>query len=346
MPPSIRLTRSIPNLRTRTNDGSALNAISRDRDGFYRPAGASAQAGSAYLTLPVEHAHHHLSADTAVERTSRPILHTAVSIPNLRTHRDHDVFGKLLGWSEPSVSASNTPVAGTSPRSPTGRRTSVSVYPTLTAHQSHGISTEQAPPVGTTARASLDDCLHTGLSEPFPYDLSPSMHDVSQSSIPKGNALPSSSTSSPFGHGVKLPRQSRLKRKKSIRQLHGTITVPSPEERANNTFDSGDSFDTSIKVRSLREVGSSETIRTATGARTSSEEQAPAQPLDSPRTPMAVQYQMDAWMSDTRIFDSLQCNTVDNKASTLELKDSLRPTDEGNGRRHEVCTLSLYKEGC
>lgn len=337
MPPSIRLTRSIPNLRTRNSDDSALNPISRDKDGFYRPAGSSAQAGSAYLTLPVETTHHLLHVDDTSERTRRPVLQTAVSIPNMRAHRDHDVFGKLLGWSEPPNPTLDTPKAGPSQLSPE-RKISVSRPQKL----SPGCATQQA---SATVRHSFEEGLHTPLSESFPYELSPSLQDVSQSSIQHDLDMPSTSTSSPFGQGVRLPSQPRLKRKKSIRQLHGTMMVPPVEDRANNTFDSLDSFDTSLKVRSLREVGSSETIRTVKNPNMSSTDETPQQPLDSPRTPMAMQSQVDAWMSDTRIFDSLQINTVDSKAASSELKDSLKPTDEGNGRRDEVSFLSPLS-GC
>lgn len=336
MPPSIRLTRSIPNLRTHLTGDNALNPINRDKDGFYRVAGSSTgqPAGSGFLTLPVESSYHVLRTEDTNVQLRKSVLQTAASIPNLRAHREEDVFGKLLGWSDKSNSTTDVPIAGPSRLSPTSK---TSCSPPRGNVPSHAA---KSSPSG--ARPSFEGGFNTPLNQSFAYDdLPPDLHEASQSSIQNISNTASTSRSSPFGQGIRLPSQPRLRRKKSIRQLHGTIMAPAVEERADNTFDSLDGLDTSFKVRALREVGSSETIRTAKGPHMPSVNQHDLPPLESPRTPLAVLPQSDAWMSDTRIFDSLQCNNVDTKASTSDLRDSLKPAGEANSRRHEVSILSL-----
>lgn len=333
MPPSIRLTKSIPNLRTRSSEDSALSPISRDKDGFYRPAGSSTHPDNAYLTLPFNSGHHLLHVNSTTQRARKQTLQTASSIPNLRSHRDQDVFGKLLGWGLDDHSNQATTLYTPSFRGRAGQTISVSPPGTQCP--------ERQSEKGSPVKQSYEDAVHTPISTSFPYQLAPSLQEASRASIDSMGDLPTPSTSSPFGQGVRLPSQPRLKRKKSIRQLHGTIMAPQAvQELGNNTFDSLDSFDTSLKIRSLREVGSSETIRTAKG---------PAAPLlqnppsedhpESPRTPMAAENQRDAWLSDTRIFDNLEYVSGDSPAHTGELRDSLKPTSEGPGRRHEVSSL-------
>lgn len=331
MPPSIRLTRSIPILRTRVSDETALSPISRDKDGFYRPAGSSAgqPIENGFLALPVESSYHVLRTENTSGQLRKSLLQNAVSIPNLRAHRDNDIFGKLLGWSDPSNPVLDAPTSGPSRPSPTSKSSRSPPRDIASSHTAEASSAH--------ARPSFEGGLHTPLNQSFPYDLPPDLHEASQSSIQQREVLKSTPTSSPFGQGVRLPSQPRLKRKKSLRQLHGTIMAPAAEERANNTFDSLDSFDPSFKVRAIREVGSSETIRTAKGPNMPSAGEPDMPPLDSPRTPLAVP-SLDTWMSDTRIFDSLQCN--DSTAPVGELRDSLKPTSEASGRRHEVGIIS------
>lgn len=336
MPPSIRLTRSIPNLRTRSGDEGALSPISRDKDGFYRPTVGSSQAGSTYLALPSESSRRPSSPGEMTDRFRKSTLQSAASIPNLRAHRDHDIFGKLLGWSEGSSAAADDLVPGT-------HRPSLEQKITLSPPRSQALTSSADPNTLARTRPWLDESVHTPLNRSFPYDLSPSLlQHVSQSCIKPESSVASTSRSSPFGQDVRLPSQPRLKRKKSIRQLHGTVFAPPVEDRANNTFDSSDSFDTSMKIRSLREVGSSETIKTARGPVTPSADERILPPLESPRTPLAEHAPADAWMSDTRIFDSLQSHASESRVGNLELKDSLKPTDEGTGRRHEVRTSCLF----
>lgn len=281
--------------------------------------------------------HHLLHVDdTTGTRPRKNTLQTAVSIPNLRAHREQDVFGKLLGWSVdvPASARQAAPVSATAHTS--GHIASSS--PTR-GDASQG----QATPVHTGALQG--DAMRTPVKESFPYQLAPALQEASRTSIESTRDTPVASTSSPFGQGVRLPSQPRLKRKKSLQQLHGTIMAPTAEELAGNrTFDSSDSFDTSMKIRSLREVGSSETIRTAKGPAPpfSDRQNAIPHPPESPRTPLAVEHQRDAWMSDTRIFDTLQYTREETgPVTTGDLRDSLKPYSGETGRRHEVSALQF-----
>jgi hypothetical protein len=304
-------------------------------------------------------------------------LQSASSIPNLRAHRDHDVFGRLLGWSygAPPHDAHAQYISAR-------RRSGESKRSASPSSHNTGIATGQSQATETTwpAQETLGPGMRTPVDKMFPYGTattdmggssgtaSVAPHSSSQEAVPRPimsdqhsgsqqavprptlSQFPStssavSSSSSPFGQGVKLPSSPRLKRKKNMRELHNLVVTAAPDNNhiLNDAVSSSPVYDENM--RSLREVASSETIRTvkvpivpSTVALNEGEDTAakPQPNIDSPCTPLASFAKLDDWMSDTRIFDSLQTMQVE-EVQVGERKDSLKPGVDAVGRRHEVC---------
>ena len=337
------MTRSIPNLR-RPNASGPLSAISRDRDGFYRPSPSSDSSRQAsqthFLNVPIDTTHQLFSPPPSIPR--RP--HNAVSLSNLRPHKEGDVFGRLLGWSYSPHTSDSSPLPLQSDSTSAASRSE----PMMLKLTDESLSDLQSIAAGDISLDNPSQSLTSHQDQQYATRISdsPAITDwppqATASERPnsglEGTAilshaivcpLPQASTL-PFGQGVRLPSLSKLRRRKSFggtvppqHILQTSLIAPDlilPENGCESTAADRD-IDLAIGQanedipRALREAASNETIRTSPylGNRDSDPALVPftseaTRKQEQPSSPMSVteEERHDSLAMDTRIFDTLQ----------------------------------------
>lgn len=297
-----------------------------------------------HLQLPFESSHHMLqgSGASAPTRHHKSTLHSTSSIPNLRSQKDADVFGKLIGWSYASFGSHALEAS-----------TSSDIAAEEAARP--GMDSMQQPPI--IKHEDRPQALRTPVTSTFAESGKDTARRVREGG-PSGETTPKDK-SSPFGAGVRLPSSPRLRRKKSFnRRLETQITSPSTKQQVHTSKDSSDlsealNLDEEIAapatLRSLRETASSETIRNACQPHSFSFDQAQPQTTEETCTPVGERPNpfpsaRTESVFDTSIFDIFQdfaqSETESEVPSTSTSRASLN-VDTALHRRHEVSAATV-----
>lgn len=239
---SVRLTRSIPNLRVSSASEESLadstpSVIYRDGDGYYRPSSATSSALGDMMLQPVEylgpsnHSSTSLSSfDSSQKRQST--LYAASSITDLRSYAsrngsDADIFSKLVNWRNDPHTSRRRPAHMMPQQSFVTAHTHISSASTQFDQDEHVYTPGANTPVGSSfpfASDTTPNARKTGLPQSATTGqlISPSRNTEEVDVSPSNNRH-----ASPFGKGVRLPSSSRLRRK---RKSLGDAVESSPEE--------------------------------------------------------------------------------------------------------------------